>query len=105
LTKSWVIDMIAAGDLEGYRCQAHATLSFDVRDRLGEIAVPTTVIHGERDATIPCAIAPVTAGAIAGAQLRILEGQGHFAHLEAPDRFNAVLAEALRIPTDLVPAR
>jgi 3-oxoadipate enol-lactonase / 4-carboxymuconolactone decarboxylase len=66
-----------AADLEGYRRQGRATLGFDVRERLGEIAVPTTVIHGERDATIPSAIAHVTAAGIAGAELRILEGQGH----------------------------
>jgi hypothetical protein len=42
--------MIASGDLEGYRSQARATMTFDVQDRLGEIAVPVTIIHGELDA-------------------------------------------------------
>lgn len=105
LTKAWVIEMIASGDIDGYQSQAHATLSFDVRDRLGEIAIPTTVIHGELDATVPAAAASLIAGAIAGAQLRIVEGQGHFAHLEAPERFNPILAEALAVPAGLVPER
>lgn len=104
-TRAWVVDMIARGDPEGYRQQARATLTFDVRDRLGEITVPTTIIHGELDATVPSAVATLLAGRIPGATLHILEGQGHFPNFEAPERFNPLLAEALHIPADLVPAR
>ena len=104
-TRRWVIEMIASGDLDGYRAQAHATLEFDVRDRLREIKVPTTVIHGEKDATIPRVAASMLVAGIDGAELHILDGQGHFAHLEAPELFNPILAQALGIPTDLVPAR
>jgi 3-oxoadipate enol-lactonase len=103
-TKAWVIEMIAGGDLEGYRRQARATLTFDVRNRLGEIAVPTTIIHGELDATSPAAFATLMGGAIPGATVHLIEGQGHFPNLEAPERFNLLLADALRIPEDLVPA-
>jgi pimeloyl-ACP methyl ester carboxylesterase len=39
------------------------------------------------------------------ATVHIIEGQGHFAHLEALERFNPLLAGALCIPTELVPAR
>ena len=63
------------------------------------------MIHGEEDATIPSAAATILAGAIEGAVLHIIEGQGHFSHLEAPQRFNPVLADALGIAADLVPAR
>jgi 3-oxoadipate enol-lactonase len=104
-TKAWVIEMIAGGDLEGYRNQARATLTFDVRHRLREISVPTTIIHGELDATAPAAFAPLMAEAIPGATVHIIEGQGHFPSLEAPDRFNPLLASALHIPPDLVPSR
>jgi 3-oxoadipate enol-lactonase len=104
-TKAWVTEMIAGGDLEGYRSQARATLAFDVRHRLGEIAVPATIIHGGLDATVPAAFATLMAEAIPDATVHIIEGQGHFANLEAPERFNPLLADALRIPEDLVPAR
>jgi pimeloyl-ACP methyl ester carboxylesterase len=43
--------------------------------------------------------------AIPGATVHIIEGQGHFAHLEVAERFNPLLADALQIPKDLVPAR
>jgi 3-oxoadipate enol-lactonase len=104
-TKAWVIEMIADGDLDGYRSQARATLTFDVRDRLGEITVPATIIHGELDATCPSAFASLMGKAIPDAAVHILKGQGHFPILEAPERFNPLLASALLIPADLVPAR
>ena len=104
-TKAWVIEMIAGGDLEGYRSQARATLAFDVRGRLGEIAVPATIIHGQLDATAPAASATFMGEAIRGATVHIIEGQGHFPNLEAPAQFNPLLAQALQIPKDLVPAR
>ena len=59
--KAWMVDMIASGDKEGYESEAQTTLHFDVRSRLGEIAVPTTVIHGEKDATVPVALAEALA--------------------------------------------
>ena len=104
-TKAWVIEMIASGDLEGYRSQARVTLTFDIRHRLGEIAVPTTIIHGELDATAPAAFATMMGEAIPKATVHIIKGQGHFPNLEAPELFNPLLADALSIPGDLVPAR
>jgi pimeloyl-ACP methyl ester carboxylesterase len=43
--------------------------------------------------------------AIPGATVHILQGQGHFPVLEAPELFNPLLSSALRIPADLVPVR
>jgi pimeloyl-ACP methyl ester carboxylesterase len=104
-TKAWVTEMIAGGDLEGYRAQARATLTFSAWDRLADLAVPVTIIHGELDATIPSSAATLMGQAIPGATVHILHGQGHFPMLEAPGRFNPLLASALGIPADLVPAR
>jgi 3-oxoadipate enol-lactonase len=100
-----VTEMIAGGDLEGYPSQARAALTFDIRHLLGEIAVPATIIHGELDAVAPAAFATFMGEAISETTVHIIEGQGHFAHLEALERFNPLLADALRIPEDLVPAR
>ena len=60
-----MVDMIAGGGKEGYESEAKATLDcFDVRSRLGEIDVPTTVIHGAKDATVPVALADALAKGI-----------------------------------------
>jgi pimeloyl-ACP methyl ester carboxylesterase len=69
------------------------------------LAVRVTIIPGELDATIPSSAATLMGQAIPGATVHILQGQGHFTMLEAPGRFNPLLASALGIPADLVPAR
>jgi 3-oxoadipate enol-lactonase len=99
----WIVQMIASGDIQEYRQTARATWNFDVRTRLKEIAVPTTVIHGEKDPTVPVAIGQAMAEAIPNATLHVLKGQGHFPHLEAPAVFDPILAQALGIPEHLVP--
>lgn len=60
--------------------------------RLGEIHVPTLVIHGEDDQAIPIAQAEVMASGIAGAELVRIPDCGHSSPLEAPDRVNQALA-------------
>ncbi len=62
-----------------------------VWDRLGELAVPTTVVAGERDAKFR-ALAERLAAALPDAALVIAPGAGHAVHLERPD----VVAAALR---------
>ena len=103
--RAWMVDMIAGGDKEGYQSEARTTLTFDVRPRLKEIAVLTTIIHGEKDATVPVALADAMAKGIPGATLHIIAGQGHFANVQAPQKINPLLADALGIPEELVPKR
>ncbi|MFY1692434.1 alpha/beta fold hydrolase [Plantactinospora sp. WMMB782] len=47
-------------------------------DRLGRIAAPTLVLHGDRDPLLRTAAARDIAAAVPGARLRILPGLGHF---------------------------
>lgn len=71
-----------------------------VTDRLGEIRVPALIFRGEED--VPFAAAGETLrDAIAGSELVIVPGAGHFPHEEAPGIFNerlmSFLAKAYRI--------
>ncbi|MGH7860538.1 MAG: alpha/beta fold hydrolase [Candidatus Binatia bacterium] len=66
-----------------------------VTDRVGTLAIPVLVIHGEADAAQPVSEADKTAGLIPGARLVRLPGVGHTAPLEAPDEVNAALADFL----------
>jgi pimeloyl-ACP methyl ester carboxylesterase len=50
------------------------------RDRLGEIAVPTLVIHGSADPLFPLAHGEALAAEIPGARLLVLPGAGHVLH-------------------------
>lgn len=85
--------MIAGGDKAGYLSLSEATVAFDVRDRLGEIAVPTTIIHGEDDAPVPVARAAELRDGIPGAALRVLAGEGHFVNVQAPGKGQSAAGE------------
>jgi proline iminopeptidase len=58
--------------------------TYDLLPRLRHLAVPTLVLHGERD-FVPVALAERIAGAIPDARLVVIPGCGHFAYLEAPE--------------------
>jgi pimeloyl-ACP methyl ester carboxylesterase len=61
--------------------------------------VPTTVIHGEQDHTVPVAVGKALAEAIDGA------GEGHYAIVQVPEKINPPFADGLGIPRELVPRR
>ena len=64
--------------------------------RLPELRVPTLVIAGDRD-VVYVRSAQVMAEAIANAELRILEGVGHFPNLECPELLASLLAAFFEI--------
>jgi pimeloyl-ACP methyl ester carboxylesterase len=66
-----------------------------VVDRLGEIRVPTLVVHGAEDASIPLVRAETLASGIPDAELKVLPGIGHTPPLEAPDEMSSLLAAFL----------
>ncbi len=62
-----------------------------VWDRLGELAMPVTLLVGERDEKF-AAIGEQMALSIPRARLEIAAGAGHAVHLEAPERVAAAIA-------------
>jgi len=58
-------------------------------------AVPTLIVWGDEDPIIPVAHAYAAHETIAGSRLEIIEGVGHFPHVEAPERFLEVLEDFL----------
>lgn len=65
---------------------------WDVRDRLGEIKVPTLVISGEYDEATPL-IAETVHNGIPGSEWVLFENCSHITHAEDPDRYMRVLNE------------
>ncbi len=55
--------------------------------------LPTLIIWGDQDPIIPIEHAHAAQAAIAGSRLEIMEGCGHFPHVEEPARFVAILEE------------
>jgi pimeloyl-ACP methyl ester carboxylesterase len=74
-----------------YRETLRCLTTFDRRDALAKIAVPTLLIAGEHDTAAPLKTMQRMAAAIPGARLVVIPGAGHFAHLEQPEAFRAAL--------------
>jgi pimeloyl-ACP methyl ester carboxylesterase len=77
--------------------QTYATLTSrdEIWDRLGDIDVPTLVIHGEQDIAIELEIAQRLADGIEGAELVVVPGAGHAANMTHPEAVNAPLRRFL----------
>jgi len=64
----------------------------DFRDDLPEISVPTLVIHGDSDATVPFeGSGRRTHEAVAHSELVVLPGAPHGCNVSHPDEFNQAL--------------
>ena len=57
--------------------------------------VPTLIVWGDHDGIIPVRHGIDAHRAIASSRLEIIEGVGHFPHVEAPARFNEMLLDFL----------
>ena len=65
-------------------------------DRLGEVAVPVTLVVGERDSKFR-AVADEMAGRLRDARVVVVPGAGHAVHLEAPvEVARAIVGEGAR---------
>jgi pimeloyl-ACP methyl ester carboxylesterase len=79
-----------------YRAALSAIVSFDRRENLGNIDVPTLCIAGEEDRNAMPSVMEKMAERIPGAQYVCLPRIGHIANLEAPAAFNALVLDFLQ---------
>ena len=68
--------------------------TFDARDRLADISARSLVITGSHDMTPPSKGEEIAAG-IPGARYELFEESGHFAPLEEPEKFVAMVTSFL----------
>ncbi len=71
--------------------------TYDVRDRLGEVRIPTLIIHGREDTRIPPERAEELHHGIKGSRLVMLDDCGHWPHVEKRADFVAAVKEFLEI--------
>jgi pimeloyl-ACP methyl ester carboxylesterase len=81
--------------MPGFLLAMDALLSYDFRDRLGEIGCRTLIIHGEQDMLVPVEDAWEFRRLIPASRLLILQDTGHVPMLERPQTFNDVVTEFL----------
>ncbi len=68
----------------------------DLREEAASIDRPVLFINGDRDIQTPLSSAEIYHSRVKGSRLFVMEGCGHFAHLEDPLAFNAAAEEFLR---------
>lgn len=78
-----------------YRAAIRCLATFDRREELPSIAVPTLLIAGEVDQNAPARTMESMSRKIAGARYACLPATGHLAPLEQPAAFNALVREFL----------
>ncbi len=79
-----------------YRQAMQSLGLFDVSKRLGEIQIPTLVISGENDSTVPIANQVDLANGIRGAKHTIIPDAGHAVIVDQVARFNRELLNFIR---------
>jgi pimeloyl-ACP methyl ester carboxylesterase len=70
-------------------------LKTDLSERLGEVVVPTLLVHGDRDRVVPVEWARRAHERLPGSELCVLRGCGHWPPRECPDEFNRVVTDFL----------
>lgn len=85
--QSWLYDIIARTGGDRAAALVESFYPVNVRHRLGDITMPTVVMHGELDILpmSPLAAAEEMAGLIPGAHLIVIPGAGHVPTLTRPD--------------------
>jgi pimeloyl-ACP methyl ester carboxylesterase len=69
--------LACAPPVEAWQAQLHAGIAFDAFDRLGEITIPTLVLHGTGDTVIDSKNGELLAERIPGARLHLVPDRGH----------------------------
>lgn len=86
---------IASTDPQGYAGCCDALAGADVRDQIARIAVPTLIVAGSADPVTTVADGQFMQQHIPGAKL-VEVPASHLSNLEAPEAFDAALAQFLR---------
>jgi 3-oxoadipate enol-lactonase/4-carboxymuconolactone decarboxylase len=84
---------LRAADPESYALVCEALATFDVRDRLGEIAAPVLAIAGAEDQPAPPEGLALIAEGVRNGRLVVLEGVAHLAPAESPAEVAALIDE------------
>lgn len=73
--------------------QLQAIFAHDTSSRLGDLELPTLVVHGTEDRVLPVVNGRQVASLIPGSRLEILDGIGHLFWWELPERSAELIGE------------
>jgi pimeloyl-ACP methyl ester carboxylesterase len=92
-----MISQISRADSRAYRAAMRSLGLFNSKKRLHEISVPTLVITGGKDTTVPPVHQSQMAGWLPGARQAIINDAGHAISVEYPLQFNELLLNFLGV--------
>ncbi|MEO9334368.1 alpha/beta fold hydrolase [Ectopseudomonas guguanensis] len=78
------------------RLFAQATFFSDIRPALQHCPVPSLILHHQRDALVPTAVADYLHAALADSTLQTLDVSGHCAHMSHPELVSAAMHRYLK---------
>jgi 3-oxoadipate enol-lactonase/4-carboxymuconolactone decarboxylase len=97
---SGLLDALREIDAAGYAAVCDALAGFDVRERLGEVAVPVLAVAGASDVATPPALLAEVADGVADGRLVVLDEVAHLPPIEAPEAVARLVREhAFGAPT------
>lgn len=88
-----LLGSLAAADAASYAFVCGALADFDLRDRMGEIRTPLLAVSGADDVATPPQPLRTAAARVKGARFVELDGVGHLAPAESPQRIADLLQE------------
>jgi 3-oxoadipate enol-lactonase len=80
---------------DGYAAACHALQTYDVRDRLGEIAQPVVAVAGRVDPVCPPDLLRQIADGVQHGRLVVLDDVAHQAPAEAPEQVARIIRELI----------
>lgn len=83
--------MIANTSVEGYVACCGAIKQWRIRDRLPAVRTPALVLQGRDDPSTTVEAGRVIAEHLPGARLEVVEDASHFANVEQPERWTAIV--------------
>jgi pimeloyl-ACP methyl ester carboxylesterase len=94
--RQWLVGLIQRCSLKAaIECQRTA-FGTDFRPELPGITLPTLMLHGDKDASVPLGLARVAAALIPNCELKVYAGAPHGLFLTHMGRFNADLSAFLQ---------
>lgn len=100
-----LLESLRAADAEAYALACEALADFDVRSRLGEIAVPVLAVAGAEDFATPPELLAEIANGVQRGRLQILDGVAHLAPAEAPHDVAKLIIEHFEADTPVLGGR
>ena len=74
-----------------YACWRRLFTNYDIRNQISKIEVPTLIVAGEKDWSIPIRTSRFMNKHIVGSRLEVISQCGHLPMIEKPEEFNKIL--------------